>query len=435
MSGGDDAAAAFDGSDPAENPWLTADAALPSSRSGRGSAVPPVTPWDDPGGANPWTTVDPASPPEFSARSKRPARSPESDGPWSTPAEAAPPRSSSRPAEGNPWADADDVPSTRSAPRPVREFEPDNPWAAADDPSTSGSASGSASASRSRSAAREPSLPFEVPASSAADPSVAAPFEDAPFEGAPPRGRAASARAASLGRAPAGAGSAKRGSREATRGRGSDEPLSDNSDLSGTQEQSRKRGRRGGRERGDAAPAAAGDPREEAREICLRQLAVRPRTRAELATAMRKRGVEDEIAAEILDRYDEVGIIDDAAFARAWVASRHHGRGLARRALAGELRRKGVSPDEVGEALEELAPDVEEATARAMVARRLRVETRGTPEAVFRRLVGMLGRKGYPPGLAIRLVKEALAEREDAAEFADGIDPDALADAALDPDN
>ncbi|GAA2381199.1 regulatory protein RecX [Dactylosporangium salmoneum] len=196
------------------------------------------------------------------------------------------------------------------------------------------------------------------------------------------------------------------------------------------------RGRR--RDRSDAPapgpPPAPADPREVAREICLRQLAVRPRTRAELATAMRKRGVEEDIAKEILDRYDEVGIIDDAAFARAWVASRHHGRGLARRALAGELRRKGVAPDEVGEALEQLAPDVEEETARALVARRLRTETRATPEAVFRRLVAMLGRKGYPPGLAIRVVKETMAEREDAAEFADGIDADALADAAMDPD-
>jgi regulatory protein len=171
-----------------------------------------------------------------------------------------------------------------------------------------------------------------------------------------------------------------------------------------------------------------------AREICLHQLASRPRTRAELATAMRKRGVEDEIAAEILDRYDEVGVIDDAAFARAWVTSRHHGRGLSRRALAGELRRKGVSSDEVGEALDQLAPDVEEQTARGLIDRRLRVENRAAPEVVFRRLVGMLGRKGYAPGLAVRLVKEALAEREDAAEFADGIDPDALADAAIDPD-
>ncbi|MEV6932553.1 recombination regulator RecX [Dactylosporangium sp. NPDC051485] len=192
------------------------------------------------------------------------------------------------------------------------------------------------------------------------------------------------------------------------------------------------RGRR--RDRTDTPAPAPADPREVAREICLRQLAVRPRTRAELATAMRKRGVEEDVAKEILDRYDEVGIIDDAAFAHAWVASRHHGRGLARRALAGELRRKGVAPDEVGEALEQIAPDVEEETARALVVRRLRTETRATPEAVFRRLVAMLGRKGYPPGLAIRVVKEAMAEREDAAEFADGIDPDTLADAAMDPD-
>ncbi|MFB9442263.1 regulatory protein RecX [Dactylosporangium vinaceum] len=201
-------------------------------------------------------------------------------------------------------------------------------------------------------------------------------------------------------------------------------------------EQEGGRGRRGKRGRGqrESGPAKAVDPREAAREICLRQLAVRPRTRAELGAAMRKRGVEEEIAAEILDRYDEVGIIDDAAFARAWVNSRHHGRGLSRRALAGELRRKGVSSDEMGEALEELTPDMEEQTAKALVVRRLRTETRGTPEAIFRRLVGMLGRKGYPPGLAIRLVKEALAERDDAAEFADSIDADALADAAHDPD-
>ncbi|WP_433619039.1 regulatory protein RecX [Dactylosporangium sp. CA-139114] len=206
----------------------------------------------------------------------------------------------------------------------------------------------------------------------------------------------------------------------------------------GSSERAGADGRRGRRGRGardrDAPPPKPMDPREAAREICLRQLAVRPRTRAELATAMRKRGVEDEIAAEILDRYDEVGIIDDAAFARAWVSSRHHGKGLSRRALAGELRRKGVSADEMGEALEELTPDMEAETAKALVVRRLRSETRATPEAVFRRLVGMLGRKGYPPGLAIRLVKEAMAERDDAAEFADSIDADALADAALDPD-
>jgi regulatory protein len=132
----------------------------------------------------------------------------------------------------------------------------------------------------------------------------------------------------------------------------------------------------------------------------------------------------------VLDRYDEVGIIDDEAFARAWVSSRHHGKGLARRALAGELRRKGVDPEAVGEALEELDPQTEEETARALVARRMRVERNAPPDAAFRRLAGMLARKGYPAGLAIRVVKDALSAEAESAEFADGIDADALAEAA-----
>jgi regulatory protein len=171
------------------------------------------------------------------------------------------------------------------------------------------------------------------------------------------------------------------------------------------------------------------DPAQQARDICLRQLAVRPRTRAELAAALRKGGIPDEVAAAVLDRYGEVGMIDDAAFARAWVSSRHHGRGLARRALATELRQRGVATETVGEALEELDGDTEAATARDLVERKLRAAT-GTPEAIFRRLTGMLARKGYPPGVAIRVVKDALAAQSaQAAEFAEQIDPDALAEA------
>jgi regulatory protein len=184
--------------------------------------------------------------------------------------------------------------------------------------------------------------------------------------------------------------------------------------------------------RGDYGADSGGEqPRDEAevaREICLRQLAVRPRTRAELAKALAKRGISDETAAQVLDRYDEVGMIDDAAFARAWVSSRHHGRGLARRALANELRQRGVAGDTVSEALDNVDDDTEAATARALVDRKLRVTT-GSPESVYRRLVGMLARKGYPAGLAYRVVKDAMAAQSaEAAEFADGVDPDALAD-------
>ncbi len=182
--------------------------------------------------------------------------------------------------------------------------------------------------------------------------------------------------------------------------------------------------------RGDAPEQSES---ERAREICLRQLAVRPRTRAELAKALARKEISGEVIAEVLDRYDEVGIIDDAAFARAWVSSRHHGRGLARRALANELRQHGVDSEVASEALETLDDEEEAATARALVDRKLRT-ARGTPEAVFRRLVGMLARKGYPAGVAIRAVKDALAARDaEAAEFADQIDADALADEAGEP--
>ncbi|MDG4808482.1 regulatory protein RecX [Micromonospora sp. WMMD1120] len=189
---------------------------------------------------------------------------------------------------------------------------------------------------------------------------------------------------------------------------------------------------RRGRRAESPADEPTSTPRDEselAREICLRQLAVRPRTRAELAGALAKRGISDEVSAEVLDRYDEVGIIDDAAFARAWVSSRHSGRGLARRALANELRRKGVDGEVATEALGELDEETEAETARALVERKLRT-ARGEPDAVFRRLVGMLARKGYPPGVAIRAVKDALAAQSaEAAEFAEQIDADALADA------
>ncbi|MGK5739042.1 regulatory protein RecX [Micromonospora sp. URMC 103] len=192
-----------------------------------------------------------------------------------------------------------------------------------------------------------------------------------------------------------------------------------------------RRGRRARDEQADpeTPPAPPRDEAEVAREICLRQLAVRPRTRAELAGALTKRGISEEVAAQVLDRYDEVGIIDDAAFARAWVSSRHMGRGLARRALANELRQRGVDGDVASEALGELSEETEAETARALVDRKLRT-ARGEPDAVFRRLVGMLARKGYPPGVAIRAVKDALAAQSaEAAEFAEQIDADALADA------
>ncbi len=150
------------------------------------------------------------------------------------------------------------------------------------------------------------------------------------------------------------------------------------------------------------------DPESVARQICLKMLTAAPRTRAQLATALARRGVPAEAAEAVLDRFAEVQLIDDGMFARAWVESRHHGRGLARRALAAELRQRGVETDDIKAAVSDLDPEQEYATARALIERRL-PGTRGLARpARFRRLMGVLARKGYPEGLAYRVVREAL---------------------------
>jgi regulatory protein len=118
--------------------------------------------------------------------------------------------------------------------------------------------------------------------------------------------------------------------------------------------------------------------------------------------------VPDDVSERVLSRYTEVGLIDDAAFAKAWVQSRHTGRGLARRALAAELRQRGVADDTVKEAVEELDPGQEETAARELIAKRLPA-TRGLdPTKRTRRLLGVLARKGYSGGLAYRVVRDAL---------------------------
>ncbi|HTR69126.1 MAG TPA: regulatory protein RecX [Mycobacteriales bacterium] len=126
---------------------------------------------------------------------------------------------------------------------------------------------------------------------------------------------------------------------------------------------------------------------------------------------MARRGVPDETATAVLDRFAEVGLIDDAAFAAAWVGSRHHGKGLARRALADELRRRGVEEDVAREALGAVTTDDEVAAAQRLVRRRLPALGGVSRPVATRRLLALLGRKGFGESLAYAVVRQALDER------------------------
>jgi regulatory protein len=155
------------------------------------------------------------------------------------------------------------------------------------------------------------------------------------------------------------------------------------------------------------------DPHSAARTILLDKLAGQPRTRAELADLLAEREIPDEVADEVLDRFTEVGLIDDAAFANAWVESRHRGRGLGKRALAQELRRRGVDDELARDALDELDPDQEEATARELVRKKLRSMRSLDRQVAMRRLLGLLARKGYPGALAMTVIKQELAATDE----------------------
>ena len=158
-----------------------------------------------------------------------------------------------------------------------------------------------------------------------------------------------------------------------------------------------------------------------ARRICLQQLDRRARSRAELAAVLRRRGVPDDAATAVLDRFVEVGLIDDAALADLVAGAQHRERGLARRAVAAKLRQRGFDEEVVGAALTGIDADDERARAHELVARRLRALSGVPAEVQARRLVAFLARKGYPSGLAYDVVRHVLAEGEPAGRLADAL--------------
>lgn len=163
-------------------------------------------------------------------------------------------------------------------------------------------------------------------------------------------------------------------------------------------------------------PQSTSEAREEqAHALCLRLLTARPRTRSELAGQLAKRGYPDDIAANELNRLAAVGLIDDADFAQQWVRSRRERAGKGKRALAAELRTKGVDDDVIAAALDGIDAGAERQRAEQLVEQKLRREklNDGDDTKVMRRLVGMLARRGYHQSMAVAVVSEGLAaERE-----------------------
>lgn len=176
---------------------------------------------------------------------------------------------------------------------------------------------------------------------------------------------------------------------------------------------------------GDAvASAAAGtcaqnsldDPQQVARTIILRKLAAGPKTRHQLRGALEVAQLPAECIDQMLDRYTELGLIDDAEYASVLVRSKLRSAHHSRRALRQDLAKVGIARELADAAVNAVTAEEEEAAARAFVDKKLASMSRYEPHVIERRIVAALGRRGFPPGMALALVREALRNRDEPSD-------------------
>lgn len=146
------------------------------------------------------------------------------------------------------------------------------------------------------------------------------------------------------------------------------------------------------------------DPYSVATKIAVDALSRRARSRGELAEILRKKLVPDEVIERLLDRLVAQKLIDDRAFAREWSQLRQRSKGLSRRVLAQELRRKSIAQQLIDDVLEEISREDEVAAARNLVAKKLRTLSRCDSQTQFRRVHSLLARKGY----SATIIREAI---------------------------
>ncbi|MFB9075039.1 regulatory protein RecX [Citricoccus parietis] len=142
----------------------------------------------------------------------------------------------------------------------------------------------------------------------------------------------------------------------------------------------------------DPEPAAA----EVARTIVLRQLTASPKSRKQLEEKLAERDVPEDVAAAVLDRLEDVRLVDDTAYAENFVRTRQRSKGLARGALRRELQQKGVSGEAAEQALETISEDAEREAAVELVQRKIRGRQLPSGDAVEDRPSGTRRSGAWP---------------------------------------
>jgi regulatory protein len=154
-----------------------------------------------------------------------------------------------------------------------------------------------------------------------------------------------------------------------------------------------------------------------ARNVLLHQLARSAKSTSQLRKILEQREIPSEIAEKVLERFTEVGLIDDAAYAETIVNSRRNYKGLAKSAIKRELNEKGVSQELVEEAISVITAEDDFESAKQLAIRRYRQMAHLERDVRTRRLAGYLQRKGYGSTsvfAAIKFAEESYSQEADA---------------------
>ena len=142
-----------------------------------------------------------------------------------------------------------------------------------------------------------------------------------------------------------------------------------------------------------------------------------PRSRKELEITLAKRMIDPDVAKEVLDRFVEIDVINDAAFAELLVRSRCNTKKVSRSVLRQQLRQKGVDQEIIEEALLAVTDDDELRMATELVEKKSRAMNQLDPQVRKRRLFGLLARKGYGTAIALKVINDLEADDFTGAEI------------------
>ena len=132
----------------------------------------------------------------------------------------------------------------------------------------------------------------------------------------------------------------------------------------------------------------------------------RAKSKGELLAHLKTRGVEDDVAQAVVFRLQETGLVNDREFAAAWATSRHSHKKLSKRIIAGELRQKGVTQEQIDEALDGIDDESEYRAAFELAFKKFNTMSRLEPDVQIRRIQSLLGRIGFSFTLISRVLRE-----------------------------